>query len=55
MPNFDYGSNNASLDLAKIDKQIDVADYESAIQTAFKEVSNAVTLYKVLGDSWAHG
>ena len=43
VPIFDYGSNKASLDVAKIEKQIEVADYESAIQTAFKEVSNALT------------
>ncbi|MEW6343980.1 MAG: efflux transporter outer membrane subunit [Paraburkholderia sp.] len=43
MPIFDYGSNKASLDVAKIEKQIEVADYESTIQTAFKEVANALT------------
>jgi len=43
VPIFDYGSNKASLDVARIEKQIEVADYESAIQTAFKEVSNALT------------
>ncbi|MFM0419805.1 efflux transporter outer membrane subunit [Paraburkholderia aromaticivorans] len=43
MPIFDYGSNKASLDVAKIEKQIEVADYENTIQTAFKEVSNALT------------
>ncbi|CAG9237408.1 Outer membrane protein OprM [Burkholderia gladioli] len=42
VPIFDYGSNRASLDVAKIDKDIDVADYEKAIQTAFKEVANAL-------------
>ncbi|MFM0411745.1 efflux transporter outer membrane subunit [Paraburkholderia dipogonis] len=43
MPIFDYGSNKASLDVAKIEKQIEIADYENTIQTAFKEVSNALT------------
>ncbi|MFK4446991.1 multidrug efflux system outer membrane protein [Caballeronia udeis] len=43
LPIFDYGSNKASLDVAKIEKSIEIADYESAIQTAFKEVSNALT------------
>ncbi|WP_321785209.1 efflux transporter outer membrane subunit [Paraburkholderia sp. J94] len=42
MPIFDYGSNKASLDVAKIEKDIDIADYEKAIQTAFKEVANAL-------------
>ncbi|WP_408305761.1 MULTISPECIES: efflux transporter outer membrane subunit [Paraburkholderia] len=43
VPIFDYGSNKASLDVARIEKQIEVADYESTIQTAFKEVANALT------------
>jgi multidrug efflux system outer membrane protein len=43
LPIFDYGSNKASLDVAKIEKNIEIADYESTIQTAFKEVSNALT------------
>lgn len=43
VPIFDYGNNKASLDVARIEKDIDVADYEKAIQTAFKEVSNALT------------
>ncbi|WP_322045212.1 efflux transporter outer membrane subunit [Paraburkholderia sp. J67] len=42
MPIFDYGYNKASLDVAKIEKNIDIADYEKAIQTAFKEVANAL-------------
>jgi multidrug efflux system outer membrane protein len=43
LPIFDYGSNKASLDVAKIEKSIEIADYESAIQTAFKEVANALS------------
>jgi len=43
VPIFDYGYNKASLDVAKVQNDIDVADYEKAIQTAFKEVSNALT------------
>jgi len=43
LPIFDYGSNKASLDVAKIEKNIEIADYESTIQTAFKEVANALT------------
>ncbi|MGA3247789.1 MAG: efflux transporter outer membrane subunit [Paraburkholderia sp.] len=42
MPIFDYGNNRATLDVAKIETQIDVASYEKAIQTAFKEVANAL-------------
>lgn len=42
LPIFDYGNNQATLDAAKIQTQIDVANYEKAIQTAFKEVANAL-------------
>lgn len=42
LPIFDYGNNRATLDAAKIETQIEVANYEKAIQTAFKEVANAL-------------
>ncbi|WP_321888817.1 efflux transporter outer membrane subunit [Paraburkholderia bannensis] len=42
MPIFDYGYNKATLDVAKIEKNIEIADYEKTIQTAFKEVANGL-------------
>ncbi|MDE1181106.1 efflux transporter outer membrane subunit [Paraburkholderia sp.] len=42
VPIFNYGDLKASLDVAKITKNIDIAAYEEAIQTAFKEVSNGL-------------
>ncbi|ALK33551.1 efflux transporter outer membrane subunit [Burkholderia plantarii] len=42
VPIFDFGYNRATLDVAKIEKDIDIANYEKTIQTAFKEVSNAL-------------
>jgi len=42
LPIFNAGSNRASLDAAKITRDIDVATYEKAIQTAFEEVANAL-------------
>ncbi len=42
LPIFDYGNRRASLDAAKIETQIEIANYEKAIQTAFKEVANAL-------------
>ncbi len=42
VPIFDFGYNRAKLDVAKVEKDIDIANYEKAIQTAFKEVSNAL-------------
>jgi multidrug efflux system outer membrane protein len=42
LPIFTGGKNRASLDSAKIATRIDVADYEKAIQTAFREVADAL-------------
>jgi multidrug efflux system outer membrane protein len=41
-PIFDWGANQANLESAKVDKEIYVADYEKAIQTAFREVADAL-------------
>jgi multidrug efflux system outer membrane protein len=43
LPIFAGGSNVANLDLANIEKNINVAQYEMTIQTAFREVSDALT------------
>jgi len=42
IPIFNFGNLKASLDVAKVEKDIDIAKYELAIQTAFKEVANAL-------------
>ncbi|WP_159990526.1 efflux transporter outer membrane subunit [Pelistega ratti] len=42
MPIFTAGSLKGSLDVAKIQKDIQIATYEKAIQTAFYEVDNAL-------------
>ncbi|MBB6254511.1 efflux transporter outer membrane subunit [Nitrospirillum iridis] len=42
VPIFDNGKNQANLDSAKATRDIDVANYEKAVQTAFKEVSDAL-------------
>ncbi|HTO62969.1 MAG TPA: efflux transporter outer membrane subunit [Bradyrhizobium sp.] len=42
LPIFDWGENQANLDVAKLDKRIDVANYEKSIQTAFREVADAL-------------
>lgn len=42
VPIFNAGSNQAKLDVAVISRDIDVAQYEKAIQTAFREVSDAL-------------
>jgi multidrug efflux system outer membrane protein len=43
LPIFNGGQNIANLDLAHIEKNVAVAQYELAIQTAFREVSDALS------------
>ncbi|KAA0891287.1 AdeC/AdeK/OprM family multidrug efflux complex outer membrane factor [Oryzomonas rubra] len=50
LPIFDGGANRANLNVAKVDRQIYVAQYEKAIQTAFQEVANALAERGTLGD-----
>jgi outer membrane protein, multidrug efflux system len=42
LPIFAGGQNRANLDLAHIEKNVAIAQYELAIQTAFREVSDAL-------------
>ncbi|MBP2194844.1 efflux transporter outer membrane subunit [Pantoea cypripedii] len=42
LPIFDGGKNEANLNIAHIEKRIEIANYEKAIQTAFKEVNDAL-------------
>lgn len=42
LPIFDAGSNKANLTVAEVDQDIAVAQYEKAIQTAFREVADAL-------------
>lgn len=42
LPIFDGGVNRANLDIAKVNREISVAQYEKAIQVAFREVSDAL-------------
>jgi multidrug efflux system outer membrane protein len=42
VPLFTGGQNRANLDAAKISTRIEVANYEKAIQTAFREVADAL-------------
>lgn len=42
LPIFDAGRNQANLDAAKVGSDIALARYEKAIQTAFKEVNDAL-------------
>jgi len=44
MPIFDAGAHRANLKVAKVDRDLAVAEYEEAIEAAFREVSDSLTL-----------
>ena len=50
LPIFDAGRNQANLDVAQAGRAIAVAQYERAIQTAFREVSDALAGRATLGE-----
>ncbi|KAF1026604.1 MAG: Multidrug/solvent efflux pump outer membrane protein MepC [Pseudomonas sp.] len=53
LPIFNAGSLRASLDYAKIQKDITVAQYEKSIQTAFQEVANGLAARQTYTDQLA--
>jgi multidrug efflux system outer membrane protein len=50
LPIFDAGRNRASLASAKVGRDIAVAQYEKAIQTAFRVVADALAGQATLGE-----
>jgi outer membrane protein, multidrug efflux system len=50
LPIFTAGQNKANLDVATLNKKIEIADYEKVIQTAFREVSDALIAKKYLDE-----
>jgi outer membrane protein, multidrug efflux system len=50
VPIFAGGANMASLDLAKARKRIEIARYEQSIQSAFREVSDALVARRTLSE-----
>jgi outer membrane protein, multidrug efflux system len=50
LPIFDGGTNRANLDSAKADRDIDVAQYEKAVQTAFREVADALAVRATINE-----
>ena len=50
VPIFDAGRNQAGLDSAKVGRDIAVAQYEKAIQAAFREVADALATRSTLVD-----
>jgi outer membrane protein, multidrug efflux system len=53
LPIFEGGLNKANLDVATLNKKIEIATYEKAIQTAFREVSDALIARKYLDEQLA--
>ena len=50
IPIFEFGSTRANLDVSKITKKIEIAHYEKVIQTAFREVADALAVRSILED-----
>ncbi len=50
LPIFNAGANQATLDAARAGQQIAVAQYEKSIQTAFREVADALAGRATLGE-----
>lgn len=53
LPIFDAGRNRANLDLAQVRKNITIANYEKAIQTAFREVADTLVARTALDEQVA--
>lgn len=53
LPIFDAGRREANLEAARIDREIAVARYEQAIQSAFREVADALAARGTLDDQIA--
>lgn len=50
VPIFNFGANKAELDISKIARKIEVANYEKAIQTAFREVADALAVRSIIDE-----
>ncbi len=50
MPIFDAGRNRANLKVTEVDREIFLAQYEKAVQSAFREVADALAQRGTLGD-----
>jgi multidrug efflux system outer membrane protein len=53
LPIFNAGSNQANLKVAEVERDMAVARYEKAIQTAFREVADALALRGTINDQVA--
>ncbi len=53
LPLFDGGSNQAGLNVSKVDRDIAVSHYEKTIQNAFRDVADALAQRGTVGDQLA--
>jgi multidrug efflux system outer membrane protein len=53
LPIFDGGANAAALESARLDRDIAVAQYDKAVQTAFREVADALAARATLAERLA--
>jgi multidrug efflux system outer membrane protein len=53
LPLFDGGANRAGLDAARAQREIELATYDKAVQTAFREVADALAQREGLADQLA--
>lgn len=50
LPIFDWGTRKANIKISETDQQIAVADYEKSIQSAFREVNDALATRQNIGE-----
>ncbi len=54
LPIFDHGRNTAGLQLAEVRQRAGIAEYEKAVQSAFREVADALDRQATLAASQTH-
>ncbi|MEL0528161.1 multidrug efflux transporter outer membrane subunit MtrE, partial [Neisseria gonorrhoeae] len=52
LPIFTWGTNKANLDAAKLRQQAQIVAYESAVQSAFQDVANALAAREQLDKAY---
>lgn len=50
IPIFDWGTRQANIKISETDQQIALSDYEKSIQSAFREVNDALAVRQNIGD-----
>lgn len=53
IPIFDWGTRQANIKISETDQEIALADYEKSIQSAFREVNDALAVRQNIGDRLA--